>query len=267
MVDRISKLTLMEAVARAAGNMLVDMQIEATRLVSRKDFVSDADIKSENIILSALRSAFPEIPAFAEESGGEATKTGYLWVVDPIDGTVNYFFQDDHWGVSIALVKDRVTELGVVCLPKRNQLFSTGRGAEGSALVGLNRSLRVSSSSKMSDSQFWIGWGKESDGGRDHDKVCRVLRALDRVSLYPQIRNSATADLMQVAQGKIAGFVFLKPDPFDIAAAGLIVEMSGGKVTDLEGNPWGPFSGSLIASNGVLHDELLDTVRQAVREA
>ena len=92
-------------------------------------------------------------------------------------------------------------------------------------------------------------------------RVYDVIKILDRHTLYPQIRNSATAEMMMVACGKIAGYVFLKPEPFDIAAAGLIVERAGGEVTEADGNPWGPFSRSLVASNGAIHNDLLRIIK------
>ena len=256
----------MERAAISAGQMLNEMQPKSRRLASLKDFLTDADLKSEEVILRALATQYPDIPSFSEEKGGTETREGYLWIVDPIDGTVNFFLQDDHWGISIALVLNGHTKAGVVYLPARKQLFSTSHGiATRFRLVEEKKSKwmnpRVNQEDSLANSQFWVGWGKEEHGGDDHKKVYDLIARLDRHTLYPQIRNSATADMMAVAYGKIAGYVFLKPDPFDIAAAGLIVERAGGRVTDVDGNPWGPFSRSLVASNGVIHDDLLSVIK------
>lgn len=263
MLDFYSAIDAMKRVAVDAGKLLVQMQPKIKRLEARKDFLTDADLKSEQVILSLLASEYPDIPSLSEEKGGDEVAEGYLWVVDPVDGTINFFLGDDHWGVSIALVKDGRTIAGVVYLPARGQLFSASRDRASKLLLGDNRTidLKVSGESNLAESQFWVGWGKENHGGEDHKKVYDAIIKLDRRTLYPQIRNSATADMMMVASGKIQGYVFLNPEPFDIAAAGLIIEQAGGKVTDKDGNPWGAFSRSLVASNGILHDELLSIIK------
>lgn len=259
-------LAVMESAAINAASVLETLQPKSRRLESRKDFLTDADLKSEEVILRTLTAEYPDIPQFSEERGDTEAKEGYLWVVDPIDGTINFFLQDDHWGISIALAENGTTMAGVVYLPARRQMFSASREiATRFHLVGGEKSQwtnpRVSQEDNLANSQFWIGWGKEEHGGDDHKRVYDVIAKLDRHTLYPQIRNSATADMMMVACGKIAGYVFLNPEPFDIAAAGLIIERADGRVTDADGNPWGPFSRSLIASNGALHGDLLRIIK------
>ncbi|MDO8430715.1 MAG: inositol monophosphatase [Candidatus Taylorbacteria bacterium] len=257
-------LAVMETAALRAGSIVEKLQPKSRRLSSRKDFLSDADLQSESIILEHLTNEYPDIPALSEEKGGERTTKGRLWIIDPIDGTINFFLQDDHWAISIALVEDGLTLAGLIYAPARKQIFSASSStASKLQFVGGSDSmnLNVNKEKTLSNSQFWLGWGKEENHGNDHDKVYSLITKLDRCSLYPQIRNSATMDLMSVAQGRIGGYVFLKPEPFDIAAACLIVERAGGKVTDLDGHPWTPFSSSIVASNGVIHDGLLEVIK------
>lgn len=255
----IGALSTMEDAAINAGNLLLSMQPKTRRLDSRKDFLTDADLKSEDVILRALRKEYPDIPSFSEESGGKKLTKGYLWIVDPIDGTINFFLGDDHWGISIALAHNGRTIAAVIFLPAKKQLFYVSYNMTSRLrYIGGNMELNVNQESYLKESQFWVGWGKEEHKGADHKKVYGVIAKLDRHTLYPQIRNSATADMMMVACGKIAGYVFPKPEPFDIAAAGLIIERAGGVVTDMNGNPWNPFSKSIVASNGVIHNDLLN---------
>ena len=262
-MDLNKVISVMEMVAINAGDMLMGIQPKSKRLETRKDFLTDADLKSEEIILRALASEYPDIPSFSEEKGGEEIKNGYFWIVDPIDGTINFFLQDDHWGISIALAENGYTIAGVVYLPARKQIFSAShdmparfRHIKETEWTNIN----VNKEDNLADSQFWVGWGKENHGGNDHKKVYNVIEKLDRQTLYPQIRNSAIADMMMVACGKITGYVFTNPEPFDIAAAGFIIERAGGKVTDIDGNLWNSFSRSLIASNGVIHNDLLRVI-------
>ncbi len=252
----------MEEAALAAAKELETLQPQSKRLETRKDFLTDADLKSEEIILRILGNAYPDIPSLSEEKGGEEIEEGLVWVIDPIDGTINFFLQDIHWGISIALVENKKTIAGVVYLPAQKQLYSASRDiASRLRIVGDEKSewttLSVNQESNLASSQFWLGWGKETHNGEDHKKVYDAIARLDKKTLYPQIRNSATADMMMIASGKVTGYVFTNPESFDIAAAGYIIERAGGTVTDLEGNPWGPFVRSLVASNGVLHQELL----------
>jgi len=258
-------LGVMETAALEAGRMLLDMQPQTRRLASRKDFLTDADLKAEEIILRTLAAEYPDIPSLSEEKGGEELTIGYQWIVDPVDGTINFFLQDDHWGVSIALAENGRVIAGTIYLPAKKQLFS--------ALIDIAARLRrveeketpweniKVNQSNLKESQVWLEWGKEEHEGNDHKKVYEIIERVDRETLYPQIRNSAVADMMMVARGNIAGYVFPKPQPVDIAAAGLIIQQAGGAVTDMEGNAWGPFSRSIVASNGVTHDELLRIIR------
>ena len=262
MINLEQALETMEAAATRAGHMLLYMQPRTQRLAASKDFLIDADLKSEKIILDILKAQYPDIPSFSEESGGKKLMEGYLWVVDPIDGTINFFLQDDHWGISIGLVENGHTVAGIIYLPSKKMLFVASR-YHIAKLRRINEKeshwtdLSVNQQSNLGESQFWVGWGKEEHEGKDHKKVYDAIEKLDRHTLYPQIRNSCIADMMMVALGKITGYVFPKPEPFDIAAGALIVERAGGTVTDFEGKAWSPFSGSLVASNGILHKDLL----------
>ena len=260
-------LQVMEEAATAAGKMLLKEQPINKRLDAPKDFLTDADLKAEEIILSALEAQYPDIPFLSEERGGTELKEGYLWIVDPIDGTINFFQQDEHYGISVGLANNGLAVAGVIYLPARKELFSASKSIASRASNPDTDTewseIAVNSQAHLKDCQVWVGWGKEEHGGKDHEKVYNLIRELDKHTLYPQIRNSATSDLMMVARGRIAGFVFPKPDPFDIAAGCLIVEKAGGTVTDFEGIPWSPFSKSIIASNGKIHEELLKLIKQS----
>lgn len=265
-MDLTAVLNVMEDAALSAAKELTTLQPQSKRLETRKDFLTDADLKSEEIILGILTKVYPDIPSLSEEKGGEEIQEGLVWVIDPIDGTINFFLQDIHWGISIALVENGKTIAGVVYLPAQKQMYAASRDIPARFRIIAEpentwTNLSVSQESNLASSQFWLGWGKENHNGEDHKKVYDAIARLDKKSLYPQIRNSATADMMMVASGKVTGYVFTNPESFDIAAAGYIIERAGGTVTDLDGNPWGPFVRSLVASNGVLHQELLDLLR------
>ena len=225
----------------------------------KKDFLTSADLQAETYILAAL-SEFGDIPVLSEETGGEEKHKGRLWVVDPLDGSLNYWRGDHFWGISIALVKDGVSTIGTVYLPESQELFfaALSKGAYRETQES-ERAIHVSAGADIKKSQVWTDHIKGSP-----DLTCEIFRQLSQATRYPQVRLCATASLMQVAQGKIDGYIHPKPEPWDIAAAALIVEMAGGKATNFVGEPWTPFSESIIASNGYIHTQLLEIAYAAV---
>jgi myo-inositol-1(or 4)-monophosphatase len=213
-----------------------------------------------------LSKEFPNIPYFSEEGVRKAVVSGYQWIVDSLDGTVNYFSGIPDWGVSIALSYDSRPTIGVIFLPANEQLFSVTQKFDWPLLTEVKEGnqvpIKVSKDTSLANSQVWTDWVKERHGGADHQRVRDIFRILGEKTLYPQIRLCCTASMMAVAQGKIAGYVHPGPEPFDIAAAGLIVEKAGGKVTDMQGNPWSPFSESIVATNGLIHEALLEVLNK-----
>lgn len=248
----------MREAARLAGTMLLTQQPRARMIKQNyKDFVTEQDQTAEKIICDYLAAGHPDVAVFAEERGGEPRRMGRLWIIDPLDGTKNYFRQDDHWSVSIAYVEDGRTSAGVIFLPGKNLLLSTHRSFENSVRVEPDEQseFRVSRQSDLKSARLWTDWSKGDQ------RV--VLRAIEKLlgGEPPQIRNCCTAGMIAVAMGRVDGFFHVAPEPFDFAAAALIVEQKGGRVTDLDGNPWHPFSPSIAATNGLIHEELLTVLR------
>lgn len=259
-MDLSKAVRVMELAALKAGRHLLTLNPGTTRMESRKDFLSSADLESDNIIRDILHKDFPDIYYSSEEMENDDPTKGIRFKVDPVDGTVNFFIGDDNYAVSIALVEDGETKAGVVYFPAKTQLFS----ATVETVATLRRPgyptkrLLVNDEDTLENSQFWVEWGKDVPGGEETARVHEVLRKLRYVSLYPQIRNCAAGNPMAVARGMISGFVMTKPDPFDVAAAGLIVRQAGGTVTDLEGRAWNANSKSIVATNGHVHAALLE---------
>lgn len=258
-------MEVMISASLKAGNYL--LQFKPTRLASAKDFVADADLFSESLIRKHLAEQFPEIPLFGEESNETIGQNESQWIVDPVDGTLNYVHRDSHWGVSIAFAQKGRSVAGVIYLPVKKELFWACRGSKAWR-AGIDEKGNLSASVLVRANQekrsgkplILVEWVKEKNSGQDHRRVVEILSQIDQAGfLYPQVRNASTASLMMVASGQAAGFVHMCPEPFDIAAACLIVEEAGGKVTDFFGNPWSPFAveKGIVASNGVIHEELL----------
>lgn len=255
--------SLVKSAAIKAGRRLLKIQPTAKRLDAfDKDFSTEADVEAEEIIFQVLRKKYPDIPLYSEETGGVMLKSGPLWVIDPLDGTVNHFHQDECWGVSIALVVDGAPKVGVVYLPAKNQLFSAHAATPRAKLEGIKPkktgAATVGKYRNLTLSQVWVDWGKVSETFAPD-----LMKYLRKYTLYPQLRICCTNGMMAVASGRIAGYIY-QPDPFDAAASLLIVEKAGGRVTNTNGERWLPFDGGIVvATNGVIHDELLDLLRKS----
>jgi myo-inositol-1(or 4)-monophosphatase len=244
--------------ARVAGEEVLFNQPRARQVGSPKDFLTAQDLESERTIAETLKGFDPTIPLFSEERGG--TREERMWVVDPIDGTVNYFHQGvDDWGISVALVRDGRTQCGVIYFPGSKEVCLSRQGGEAErCVVGTAFfPLSVSHQKRLAQAQVWTDWAK---GQRE--RTLSIFEQLSRHTLYPQIRLCFTAAMMNVARGRIDGYVHAGPEPFDQAAAGWIVRNAGGTVTDMEGKSWHPFSKSIVATNGLIHDELLKVLQE-----
>ena len=249
----------MKNAAVIAGGVLIQMQPHAVDLPTHKDFLVNADLESDHAIRTRLRERYPNIPYSSEEAELKDIKNG--WIVDPLDGSWNFFRQDDNWGISIAYMQSGRAKAGVVYLPKKRQMFLTdGKQVQANQsdflLSQMSLPIGVSKRSTLKECSVWTDHNK-----KDPRLTTSIFNILTRHTRYPQIRLCCTASMMAVVTGEIDGYVHPAPEPFDHAAAGLILKTMGGKVTDLEGNPWHPFSKSLVASNGLIHDDLLSILK------
>ena len=244
-----------QAIAEAAGKMLADRHgwiREDAEIVDRKQFTTKSDLLSHGLIARKLQNLTPNIMVYSEEDNVDLAKTNdWLWVIDPLDGTINFFHELCEWGVSIALVHNQKTELGTVFIPQDWFMFS----ARANSPVIKPIRAELYKNTDLALAQIWTDHIKGPA-----DPVIEIFGKLTRHTLCPQVRLCCTASMMAVAMGKIAGYVHPAPKPEDFAAAALIVEKAGGRVTDLQGNDWNLFSKSIVATNGLLHDELLNVL-------
>ncbi len=244
--------------ARTAGDMLREMRLSAIVTEQRgPDLTTSADLASEEMIIRLLRATDPTIPAYSEEGRGEIPESGLGWVIDPLDGTHNYLHGCGLYGVSIALLENRVPVMGVVYFPKTHGLYQGHTGFfTGFQTTG---HMAVSGETNLAKSVAWTDWSKQPA-----ENTLALLDRLKDCSCYPTMPMCATQGLIMVATGKIQAYIHPQPAIEDHAAAGLLVQLAGGRVTDIYGNPWTPFSTSIMATNGYIHEELLDAVNDVV---
>lgn len=216
----------------------------------RNDPVSAADLAAERCILEAL----PAGDAVIAEESGERPGGGRQWLVDPLDGTVNFLHGIPFWAVSIALLEDGELAAGVVHAPALQLTFAAARGA-GTTLNG--RPVRVSSTTDLAEAIVVTGFPYERARLADNnlDNIPRVGPAVGGIRRL----GSAALDLALVSCGRMDVFWELHLNPWDVAAGALLVREAGGCVSDFRGEQgvervlWGR---NVVASNGPLHEPL-----------
>jgi len=251
-------LTEMEVWARQAGEVLLsglgqDIQIDHK---SEIDLVTEIDRRSEELLLEAIRSRYPDDRIVAEESGVIQGKNGCVWHIDPLDGTVNYAHGIPFFSVSLGYVEDGQITLGVVYDPVRDECYTAQRG-QGAYLNG--QRLQVSSADELIQSLLVTGF--------PYDIRVNPVNNLDHYSNFSlrsqgvRRMGSAALDLCYVAAGRFEGFWEVQIQSYDIAAGVLIVEEAGGKVTDVHGGPdFLTPPCSVLATNGHVHQTMLDVL-------
>jgi len=207
---------------------------------------------SEQVILKTIRAAFPDHGVLAEESGALPGKDACRWVIDPLDGTTNYAHHVDLYAVSIAFAADNDVVMGVVLIPATGELFEAVKG-EGARLNG--RPIRVSRQPELSESLLATGFPYDV-----REKLANLMPRLSKGLLCAQgIRRmgAAAIDLCYVACGRFEGFWEENLKPWDTAAGALIVRESGGRVTDFSERPHQMEMKEILATNSLIHRDLL----------
>ena len=259
---RLSFAQLASTAARAAvaAGSLLAKRVGRPRTVRTKrsaiDLVTEVDRASERLIHNMLLRAEPTFGFLGEEDGERRGPTAYRWIVDPLDGTNNFVHGLPIFGVSIGLEHRGRMVVGVIYDPMRRELFTAMRGG-GAFLNG--RRIRVSSVRRLARSLVSTGFSS-SFLTRD-EPYLGWFRAVQRRSHGVRRVGSTVWCLAAVAAGRMEGFYERDLWPWDIAAGMLIVEEAGGRVTNLDGQPPALTKGQLVASNGRIHRELLQVLR------
>jgi myo-inositol-1(or 4)-monophosphatase len=239
--------------ARAAGKVMRDHWHLPKRVNSAEahDIKLELDVRCQKLITNILQKAFPEISLLGEEGDAGDAGAEFRWVVDPIDGTVNYFFGMPHACVSIALQRRKgkifETLLGVIYDPFTDELFTATRGGK-TKLNG--RVVRVSRRAKIGEAVVAMGFSKSKE---NLEKSLPHLLKLARSSLKIRLMGSAALELAYVASGRLDLYVERSINLWDIAAGALMVECSGGECW-LRPAPDGKLR--MCADNGLLRKKL-----------
>lgn len=257
-LDLAPELAIATEAARRAGRIQMDLyeRLENVDFKGEKDVVTEADHSSEAAILETIAAAYPDDAFLAEESGASGEQAGRQWVIDPLDGTINYANGIPFFAVSIGLVVDGTPVLGVVLDPTRDELFTAIRG--GGALLD-GRPVRNPDKELLKDAVISLGLPSRGFGRR-----YRAIRQRVRIT---RAMGSATLSLTYLANGRFDAYVqWTKLSLWDICAAGVIAAEGGAVITSTRGDAWFGMSMpsksiGIVASAPRHHQTFLDLLK------
>ncbi|MBZ4189218.1 inositol monophosphatase family protein [Niabella beijingensis] len=247
--------TVLEAAVRAGAAELTryfQQSFSIQHKEGRNNLVTDADHASERAIIEVIRSHYPDHFILTEESGELVQESDYKWIIDPLDGTINFAHGIPINCVSVGVEYKKEIILGMVYNPHMNELFFAEKG-KGATLNGLP--LKVSEETEAMRSCLVTGFPYvyiNMENG-----PLQVFERFIKEGVPVRRLGAAAIDLCWVAAGRFDGFYEHKLEAWDSAAGYLIVEEAGGKVTDFNGGKFSPYQHRILATNGRIHDELL----------
>jgi len=262
MMEQVVRVGRQAALAAGAVQRLSYLKPHHIILKGDIDPVTEADLRCQETIINLIRQAFPDHGFLAEESLGEGTApqtlpaSPYRWIIDPLDGTVNFAHGFPMFCVSIAFEAEGRIAYGVIYDPLRDELFEARAGA-GARLNG--EPIRVSGAHRLDRALVATGFPYDI-----RERLPQTLARMQRIlGVVQGLRRagSAALDMGYVASGRFDAFYEENLKPWDTAAGLLLIEEAGGRITTFQGGPYDIYSPNLAASNGLLHEQFLDYLR------
>lgn len=253
------KDVLMEATLEAGK--IIQYYFQGTFTVDNKgsinNLVTEVDKHSEKKIIEVIKSHYPEHSIISEEVGELIQESDYQWIIDPIDGTVNFAHGIPICCVSIGLKYKEDLLLGTVYNPMMNELFFAEKG-KGAML----NEQPISVSKKVDFKKACLVTGFPYKWPKSYEHPIKVFERFIMEGLPVRRLGSAAIDLCWVACGRFDGFWEYNLNSWDVAAGYLIVQEAGGKITNFEGQPYSVFDKETLATNGHIHEEMLGLIRK-----
>ncbi len=251
------KTVLLKTIKQAGESLKHDYQYfkqNQAWLKTKRDLVTKADLKSEKIIITNLKKNFPNHQILSEEAGLSAKHEDYLWIIDPLDGTTNFYIHNPLWAVSIALTYRGKIIIGAVYCPLQEELFFAEKG-KGAYLN--NKKIKITAGGEKVINAYCHGSGIKNIKRAIKYYQYQKLNSFDCRQL-----GSAATELVYVAAGRIQSFLAPGTKSWDAAAGVLIVREAGGRVTNFQNKPWSITDLDILVSNGKNHQELLKIVKK-----
>lgn len=261
MIDDLQKYkrVLFEAVDESAKILIdnFDTNFKIGRKTHYNDLVTEIDHKSESKIIEVIHSHFPDHNVLSEEIGNLNLDSDHVWIVDPIDGTVNYAHSIPIFCISIALEIKKEIKLGLIYNPISGEKFFSEK--DKGAFLG-NKKITVSKTQQLRDSILVTGFPYGAKDNQDHciDHFANFIKH----GLPIRRLGSAALDICYVACGRFDGFWEVSLNPWDVAAGYLILNEAGGKITDFKGEMYSIYGKQLLATNGKIHKEMMDVLEE-----
>jgi myo-inositol-1(or 4)-monophosphatase len=242
--------------AKEVGDLLLELSKQDIKYEMKNpyDILAEGDLKSEKIIIDKIKSQYPGHSILSEEAGRETNDSGFLWIIDPIDGTINFARHIEEYCISIALSENGKLILGVIYQPALDKLFVAEKG-QGAYLNG--KRITVSTETELINS---IVATDISSRVEMRKPTFATLQGFSGKVRHVRNFGSAALHLARLAEGQLD--VYYKPsfNYWDYAAGALIIQEAGGEVTDFEGNPLKEDSKNIVASNQALHQLALKII-------
>jgi myo-inositol-1(or 4)-monophosphatase len=251
-------------VAREAGEILMDLFRDPSGAVDYKgeiDLVTRADRESEKHIVQRLRAQMPKLGILAEEGTTVDEQLEKRWIIDPLDGTTNFAHRFPWFSISIALELRGEILAGLVFNPVLDEMFTAVKG-QGAYLNG--GPIRVSDTPSLDKSMLVTGF--PYDIRENPWRHTDVFRAFVHTAQAVRRVGSAAIDLCYVACGRFDGFWEAKLKPWDTAAGSLVLTEAGGRLTDYQGEPYCIYLKQIVASNGLIHEQMLKVIDRVLKE-
>lgn len=253
-----SPLEAAVAAAREAGSVLTEYARRPLHIEEkgrRADLVTEADRASERVIVERLRAEYPAATILGEEGGERAGTSQERWIVDPLDGTTNFAHGYPLFCISIAYEREGACVAGVVYAPAMNELFAAESG--GGATLN-DRAIRVSRIQSVAAAMLCTGFKPF-----DFERNARQFALASRHAQAVRRDGAAALDLAYTAMGRFDAFWEFDLAPWDMAAGALLVREAGGCVSAIDGSAFRLDGDSILASNGLVHEEISELLRRA----
>jgi len=254
-------LQIAKKLAHDAGKMALKFQQKGftvdTKNGSPINFVTEADRACEALILKTIESNFPDHSILSEERGATEKGGEYKWIIDPIDGTTNFVHGIPLFAISIAVIHKGKPIIGVIDIPGLGESYWAQEGK--GAFCG-SKKIQVSKINTLQKSLLGTGFSYDRQGAR-YAKNLELFNAFYKDSNGVRRTGSAAVDLCFVAAGRFDGFWEYDLEAWDVAAGKIIVEEAGGMVSNMDGSAFSPKLKSILASNGLMHSEILKILK------